>query len=91
MKKNKELSTGKVVPLPINDRIDLANLTDIRREMNKVYRDARRNKIDPADGSKFIFMLNAIGKIYELEVIEKKIERIDETIHSRNKDEKEFK
>lgn len=47
-------------------RINLAKSEDIRREMAKVYRETRCNKIIPSNGTKLVFMLMSIMKAYEV-------------------------
>ncbi len=54
-------------------RINLATSEDIRREMAKVYRETRCNKILPANGTKLVYMLINILKAYELTEIEKRL------------------
>ena len=65
------------------------NLTAIRREMNSVYRDARNGVIEDAQGTKFIYMLNAIAKVYESEVLEADLKEIKNTLQIRQNSEKE--
>lgn len=89
MSKNIEKSTGELIPLPTSKKIDLHNLTAIRREMNSVYRDARNNKIEDSQGTKFIYMLNAIAKAYESEVLEADLREIKNTLQIRQNMEKE--
>jgi hypothetical protein len=43
-------------------RINLSTSEDIRREMAKVYRETRYNKILPSNGTKLIYMLTNILK-----------------------------
>ena len=57
-------------PLP---RINLSTSEDIRREMAKVYRETRFNKILPNNGSKLVYMLINILKAYEVTKIEKRL------------------
>ena len=57
-------------PLP---RINLSTSEDIRREMAKVYRETRFNKILPNNGSKLVYMLVNILKAYEVTEIEKRL------------------
>lgn len=54
-------------------RINLSTVEDVRREMAKVYRDSRLQKIMPSEGTKLIFMLTQILKAHELYIIEKKL------------------
>jgi len=57
-------------PLP---RINLSTSEDIWREMAKVYRETRCNKILPNNGSKLVYMLVNILKAYEVTEIEKRL------------------
>jgi hypothetical protein len=54
-------------------RINLATSEDIRREMAKVYRETRCNKILPTNGTKLVYMLINILKAYEATEIEKRL------------------
>ncbi len=54
-------------------RINLATSEDIRREMAKVYRETRCNKILPSNGTKLVYMLINILKAYEMTEIEKRL------------------
>jgi hypothetical protein len=54
-------------------RINLATAEDIRREMAKVYRETRCNKILPSNGTKLVYMLINILKAYEVTEIEKRL------------------
>ena len=57
-------------PLP---RINLSTSDDIRREMARVYRETRFNKISPANGTKLVYMLTSILRAYESTEIEKRL------------------
>ncbi len=54
-------------------RINLSTSEDIRREMAKVYRETRCNKILPNNGTKLVYMLINILKAYEVSEIEKRL------------------
>ena len=54
-------------------RINLSTSEDIRREMAKVYRETRCNKILPSNGTKLVYMLINILKAYEVNEIEKRL------------------
>ena len=71
--KRPEMSTDTEIlddPLP---RINLSTSDDIRREMARVYRETRFNKILPNNGSKLVYMLVNILKAYEVTEIEKRL------------------
>ena len=54
-------------------RINLATSEDIRREMAKVYRETRCNKILPSNGTKLVYMLLNILRAYEVTEIERRL------------------
>jgi hypothetical protein len=54
-------------------RINLSTSEDIRREMARVYRETRCNKILPNNGTKLVYMLINILKAYEVTEIEKRL------------------
>lgn len=61
-------------PLP---RINLSTSEDIRREMARVYRETRFNKILPNNGTKLVYMLINILKAYEVTEIEKRLVELE--------------
>jgi predicted nucleic acid-binding protein len=61
-------------PIP---RINLSTSEDIRREMAKVYRETRANKILPSNGTKLVYMLTNILKAYESTQIEKRLSELE--------------
>jgi predicted nucleic acid-binding protein len=61
-------------PLP---RINLSTSEDIRREMARVYRETRFNKILPNNGSRLVYMLINILKAYESSEIEKRLVELE--------------
>ena len=66
-------------PLP---RINLSTSDDIRREMARVYRETRFNKILPNNGTKLVYMLINILKAYESTEIEKRLLELEKA-HSK--------
>lgn len=73
--------TGEVEPLPPQKgqryRCKLDTMQDVRREMAKVYREARSELIDPATASKLVWCLQAVGKVIEGSDLEKRIEALE--------------
>ena len=55
----------------------LDTLSDIKREMAKVYRESRSEIIEPAIGSKLIWMLQAVGKVIEVSDLESRITALE--------------
>jgi hypothetical protein len=58
-------------------RINLSTSEDIRREMAKVYRETRCNKIIPTNGTKLVFMLMSILRAYEVSEMEKRLSDLE--------------
>ena len=63
-----------VLPTP---SIKLATIEDCRREMARVYRDARTAKTDTADASRLVYMLCSIAKMIELGQLEERITKLE--------------
>jgi hypothetical protein len=69
-----ELTKNIYDPTP---RIHLSTAEDVRREMARVYRDSRSQKIMPSEGTKLVLMLTQILKAHELYMIEKKLSELE--------------
>lgn len=54
-------------------RLNLSSAEDVRREMGKVYRDARLNVIPSSEATRLVYILSQILKAHELLSIEKRI------------------
>lgn len=63
--------------LPPSPRINLSTAEDIRREMSRVYREARAKEMDTSEAGRLVYILGQIIKAYELEVIEQRIARLE--------------
>lgn len=68
-------ATGKPDPTP--PKIKLNNLEDVRREMATIYREARAGKLDISDAGKLAYVLTGIGKLIEVETIERRITALE--------------
>ena len=66
-------------------RINLSTSEDIRREMARVYRETRFNKILPNNGTKLVYMLTNILKAYEASEIEKRLVELEKANLKRDK------
>jgi hypothetical protein len=82
MRKRKESDSpvileGQVLQALPAPQIKLATLEDCRREMARVYRDARTYRIESQDASRLVYMLSQIGKLLELTDIEKRVELLE--------------
>lgn len=68
-------ATGKPDPTP--PKIKLNSLEDVRREMATIYREARAGKLDISDAGKLAYVLTGIGKLIEVEAIERRITALE--------------
>jgi hypothetical protein len=73
--------TGEVSDLPpvkgARYRAKLDSLQDVRREMAKLYREARSGVIDVQDSTKLVWVLQAVAKVIEGSDLEKRIELLE--------------
>jgi hypothetical protein len=67
----------RVLPTPQRRRVPLDSLENVRHEMARVYRAMRFGEVQTQDGSRLIFALTAIGKILEVEQLEKRVEQLE--------------
>ena len=58
-------------------RVKLDTVTDARKEMSKLYREARAGKIDIADASKLANILMLIGRMIEGSDFERRLEALE--------------
>jgi hypothetical protein len=58
-------------------RINLSSSDDVRRELARVYRDARHSRIAVSDGTKLAFILSQILKAIEVYSLENRIQALE--------------
>ena len=61
-------------------RINLATCEDVRREMARVYREARLKKLPISDATKLSYILTQILKAHEMMVLESRIAVLERAI-----------
>ena len=72
--------TGELSNLPpkvARYRAKLDTLQDVKREMSRVYRESRTGLVDVQDGTKLVWMLQAVAKVIEGSDLEKRIEILE--------------
>ena len=62
-------------------RLRLGSIGDVRREMGKLYREMRGGQIDTAKGCKLAFVLQSLGKLVEVETIERRLDALEKNAH----------
>lgn len=70
-----DATTGKADPPP--SKIKLNSISDVRREMAAIYREARAGKLDISDAGRLAYVLTGIGKLVEVEVIEQRLQQLE--------------
>jgi len=68
------LSGVSLLPAP---HLNLSNLDGIRREMAKVYKDMRRGSVPSQDGTRLVYVLGELRKVFEACELEKRIEALE--------------
>jgi len=58
-------------------KIPLERIISVRREMAKVYRDMRLERIASDHGSRLIYALRELSKMLELEQLERRIDLVE--------------
>ena len=72
------LETGlELIDTP-SPRLNLSTCEDVRREMAKVYREARNRLIEPSEATKLVFILGQILRAHESFVLETRITELEQ-------------
>ncbi len=73
--------TGDIETLPPQKgtryRCKLDSMADVKSEMAKVYREARSGLVEVQDGTKLVWMLQAVAKVIEGSDLEKRLEILE--------------
>jgi len=67
-------SAISAIPTP---RLNLNDLDGVRREMAKVYKDMRGGAIPSQDGTRLVYVLGELRKMFEVCELEKRIELLE--------------
>ena len=74
---------GKLLRSVPTHQLKLATIEDCRREMARVYRDARYATTDTADASRLVYILTSIAKMIELGQLEQRLTILEENNNER--------
>jgi hypothetical protein len=58
-------------------RMNLNNIDGVRREMSRVYRDMRAGTVATQDGTRLVYVLSELRKMFEVCELEKRLERLE--------------
>ena len=78
-----DAATGAVSDLPPQKgryRCQLDTVNDVRREMAKVYREARSGLVDVQDATKLTWCLQAVGKVITDSDLEARITALEKKV-----------
>ena len=64
-------------PTTPRTRISLRDVDAIRREMARVYRDARRGQLETSQAARLTYMLSEIRKTWEVSVLERRLTALE--------------
>lgn len=81
--KTHETRTGQVLALKPIPRLELATIDSVRREMARLYREAKAGNIQTADASRLAFILAQVGKLIEIGTLEARLNAL-ENEHEQN-------
>lgn len=73
-----DAATLRVVPTP---PLNLHDIEAVRREMARVYRDMRGEKIDTQDGTRMVYALTQIAKLHEAVDLVRRLDKLEELTH----------
>ncbi len=62
---------------PTPKRICLRDIDAIRREMGRVYRDARRGQIESSEAARLVYILGELRKTYEASTLERRLAALE--------------
>jgi len=74
------MKSGELIdptPRAVAAKIDLQTLDDVRREMGKLYREARTGKIDTRDATRLAYILGEMVKLFAVREIETRVKALE--------------
>jgi hypothetical protein len=71
-------ATGEPDPTP--PKTKLSSIEDVRREMATIYREARAGKVDISDAGRLAYILTGIGKLVEVEQVERRLIELEKRL-----------
>ena len=72
-----------LLPSPLRRGPVLETLTDVRREMARVYRHMRHGRIDTQDATRMTYVLTQIAKIIQTAELEARVSAVERALGSR--------
>lgn len=75
--KTHETPTGQVLTVTPAPRLELSTIDSVRREMARLYREAKAGNIPTADASRLAFILGQVGKLIEIGTLENRLNALE--------------
>ena len=72
-----------LLPSPLRRGPVLETLTDVRREMARVYRNMRHGRIDTQDATRMTYVLSQIAKIIQTAELDARVAAVERALGSR--------
>jgi hypothetical protein len=73
--------TGKVIEMgvvkKVRYRAKLDSISDVKREMTKLYRETRSGLVDVQDATKLTWCLQAVAKVIETSDLEERVKKLE--------------
>jgi hypothetical protein len=63
---------------PARSRLRLGSIREVRRELQKVYGDAKAGRISTQDGSRLVFMLQSLAGMIRDSDLEERIKKLEQ-------------
>ncbi|MHB1333208.1 MAG: hypothetical protein ACYCY1_11475 [Sulfuriferula sp.] len=77
MLKTNATRTGQVLTVTPTPRLELSTIDAVRREMARLYREAKAGNIPTADASRLAFILGQVGKLIEIGTLEARLNALE--------------
>jgi hypothetical protein len=78
-KKMTQAVEGELIPAnPVRSRLRLGSIREIRRELQKVYESAKAGRMSTQDGSRLVFMLQALAGMIRDSDLEERIKKLEQ-------------
>ncbi len=77
LKPRQDRASDAAEPSPKRYRCKLETMSDVKREMSKLYRESRTGALDVAVCCKLVYVLSQVGKTIEIGDIEARLQALE--------------
>ena len=80
------LNGNELAPFPLPPRVGrLDSLRNVRRELARLYTDARQGRIQTGDASRLAFILATLAKLIEQDDVEQRVALLEDALNGKGK------